>query len=162
MRRVLATLFLLLLIGTGGWLVAKTSRSEALTPGDRLPAITAVAPTGELAVRTGPRGAVVILFHSRCGHCHAQLDRMAENVTLLQRPVYLLTPEDTLPAADIRGRWSKLTAHPDVRWATVDPDVFLRDFGTLVTPAIFVFGPDGRLVRKFRGETKLSAITDSQ
>lgn len=159
MRRVLATLFVLLLIGTGGWLVAKTSRSDALTPGDRLPAITAAAPAGELAVRTGPHGAVVILFHSRCGHCHAQLDRMAAHAASLSGPIYLLTSEDSLPTADMNGRWSRLTAHPDVQWATVDPDLFLREFGTLVTPAVFVFGPDGRLVRKFRGEVKLELLS---
>lgn len=162
MRRVLAIAFILLLVGTGGWLVAKTGQSITLAPGDSLPDLRVTTTTRNLQVQVGPRGALIILFHSRCDHCHAQLDRMAENTASLQGPIYLLTPEDMLPVADIAGRWNKLTARPDVRWATVEPDVFLRDFGTLVTPAIFVFGPDGSLLRKFRGETKLSAITSNR
>jgi hypothetical protein len=161
MRRVMAGVFLLAVLATGGWVAAQAMRPEVLPVSASIPPIqyhpAGGAPRRLQAAERIPT--MVILFHSQCGHCHQELDLLNRDLAALG-PVklVLLTGEDTLPTRAIHARWRNLAAAPNVEWGTVRREDFSRGFGVLSTPAIFAFGPDGRLRRKVVGEAKLEFL----
>ena len=46
----------------------------------------------------------------------------------------------------------------DIRFAKINPDEAYKVFESLVVPQIFIYGADGRLIRIFKGETKIDTI----
>jgi hypothetical protein len=163
MRRVLAAVFLLVILGTGAALAARSTRPSPLLAGGAMPALSYRDAMGrQQALAATPAGTVVMLFHSRCTHCHAQLDRLDRELPRLGATrLVLLTTEDSVSGAEITRRWPRLASAPTVTWGSVEAATFQERFGTLVTPALFVFGPDGHLRAKFRGETKLELLVPS-
>lgn len=157
MRRVVAGVFLLAVLATGGWVAGQALRPEVLPVASPVPSLEyrpAGAAPRQLAAADGTP-TVVMLFHSQCGHCHAELDALERDPGALgPARIVLLTQEDTLPATLIHARWPRLAAAPRVEWGTVRAAEFKRDFGVLATPAFFLFGTDGRLRRKVMGEAR--------
>src|SRR4051812_49033906 len=100
MRRVMAGMFLLVVLGTGGWVAAQAMRPETLPVSAPIPATT-YRPWGGAPQPLRAAGRVptmVVLFHSQCSHCHEELDLLDRDLAALG-PVrlVLLTGEDTLP-----------------------------------------------------------------
>lgn len=159
-RRFAALLFLAVIVTAGAWLTRKVLAPGPIAEGDRVPAISyrAADGTGTPLAVDGERGTVVMLFHSQCGHCHTQLDELDRDLgTLDGIRLVLLTTEDTVPATEAARRWPRLRA--GATWGTVGAEAFRERFGTLGTPALFVFRTDGTLAKRFIGETKTGAIT---
>lgn len=112
------------------------------------------AGTDSLAVpAAGPL--VVIFFHSECVYCLAEFDELDAGLDELGGAVVvLLTAEDSLPGQLAADRWPRLIEAPHVRWARVDANAFGSHFGTLLTPANYVFNARGTLVWKSVGKPR--------
>lgn len=160
MRRAVAGLFLLLILCTGGWLVAQVLRPEALATGGAMPSLTYQASGAAATLRpSATTPTAVLLFHSKCSHCHYQLDQLDRELEKLgDARLYLFTTEDSLPAGEMRTRWKRLAAAPNVVWGTVRAADFEREFGVLSTPVTFAFGPEGRLLERIIGEARVDYL----
>lgn len=158
MRKFAAVVFLVLIASLGAAMAMQANRPDPLPVGGALPDVS--YRDGRQAHAVGERGraAVVMLFHSRCGHCHAQLDAMERAALRGDATTYLLTSEDSVATGMIARRWPHLAASPHVRWGSVDAHEFQARFGTLVTPAVFVFDAHHKLVRKYRGEVRTDLL----
>lgn len=164
LRRVTAAAFAVLLLATAGWVVAQVLRAPApIADGGALPALAYRSPGGDGVLAPAPgTPQMVMLFHSRCGHCHYQLGLLDRELDRLSGArLFLVTTEDSLPSREIRERWPRLADAPNVTWATVDAGAWKREFGVTSTPATFVFGRDGRLRRTIRGEAKIDFLLES-
>jgi len=155
-RRILAFgVVAAFLVGTG-WFTARALRPDPLPVGSPLPAllIRTGAGTDSLAVpAAGPL--VVIFFHSECVYCLAEFDELDAGLDELGGAVVvLLTAEDSLPGQLAADRWPRLVEAPHVRWARVDANAFGSHFGTLLTPANYVFNARGTLVWKSVGKPR--------
>lgn len=165
MRRAIAGLFVVLILCTAGWLFAQVlRRPQALSTGDTIPTLSYHAPSRPAAAlrADGAAPTLVMLFHSKCGHCHFQLDQMNAAVDrFADARVFLFTTEDSLPTREVQERWGRLYGASNVTWGTVAADDFQKDFGVLATPAIFTFDPQGKLLRKIQGEAKVDFLVEA-
>ena len=160
LRRVCAALFLTVVLGAAGWLGAQVMRPGALAVGAAMPTLRYTGATGSQPLAAAPEGrTVVVLYNSKCGHCHYELgvlDRNAAGIAGVH--LVLVTTEDSVARAEVRREWPHLAASPNVAWGTVSRDEFLRAYGTLATPTFFVFEPNGTLHARIVGETRLENL----
>ncbi len=103
---------------------------------------------------------LVILFNSTCGHCANEFDELEAHADRLQNTrLYLFTTEHALNAQWM-SRWPRLRGSDQVTWGVIQPAKRDRYFGVSVTPALFLYDRDGRLLQSWRGETKHEVLLD--
>ena len=160
--RIVAVAPLAMLVALGVWigLAGVSARSPLDAPS--LPTITFNGDHGPEALRSDPsRQTLVILFRSDCRHCVNEFDEIEPHVDrLADKQLYLLTTEDSLDLMAIRSRWPRLAAAGNVTWGSIERKAVVRYFGVKVTPSLLLYDRHGRLLRKWRGETKLQALLD--
>lgn len=160
-RRVVAfAVVAAFLVGTG-WITVRALRPEPLPIGGPLPALPILTDSG-VETLTAPAGGplLVIFFHSECSYCLAEFDELEARLDELgQAVVVLLTAEDSLPGRLASERWPRLAEASRIRWARVDADAFGSRFGTLLTPANYVFDARGTLVWKSVGKPRWERLT---
>lgn len=162
-RRILSILFVAGCTAAGGWAVPRIVGPDPIAPGDAIPAIRYTDDAGHAATLAADarHPTAVVLFHSRCGHCHYQLDALAWEVERLAGArLYLLTTEASLPTDSIARRWAGLDRAANVRWGRVEADEFRAAFGGLSTPATFLFDRRGRFLRAFVGEVRVPVVAE--
>lgn len=158
-KRILSGVFLALFLALTGWIFYQGTRPPVLSVGSPHPGLSIGTSDGarRLADITGPF--TLIYFHSGCAYCRHEFDALEDGFDdTWRRHLVLVTGEDSLPDTTIRQRWPTLARSGHVIWATADRREFKSRFGTLVTPAIFVFDGSGTLRKKFVGETKIEAL----
>lgn len=135
------------------WLLDRAARPDPLPVGSTLPALGFQAVDGATVLAAGERDrTIVVWFHTRCPHCVDELDALERDLGLFEDArLHLLTSEDSLFSTPLRARWPSLAASPAVVWGVVDAERFRTAFGTTITPALFVFGPQGTLIDKYVG-----------
>ena len=102
---------------------------------------------------------LVMLFHSKCSHCHDQMDDLADHLDAFGSvDLVFLTTEDTLPMQEMAGRWPCLATATNAMWGTVSAEDFDRDFGSRVTPGIYLFDSAGVLRHKTIGTVETSLL----
>jgi len=47
---------------------------------------------------------------------------------------------------------------PNFHFTKINPEDVFENFGSLSVPNIFIYGADGKLIKEFKGETKMEAI----
>ena len=144
-----------------GWLAVQASRSGPLPEGSPLPSLQYLdSRAGSHLVQATPdRRTAIVLFNSQCGHCLYEIDAFNRRLAEVQDArIYFLTTETRLPTPVLAARWPALTESSAVSWGTVHAGAFREGLRTLVTPAVFVFDGQGRLLTQFRGETKFDLL----
>ena len=162
MKKSVAFVFLAAVVLAGSWVVAAASRREVLPLGSAAPSFAFATAEGRATFHPSPRGrTLLILFHSKCTHCTYEFDTLEPQLDRLAgTELLMLTTEDSLNMAAIERRWPRLARSEQVTWGTVDRDVFAYHFGTVMTPALFLFDATGKLVGKWLGETKLELLLE--
>ena len=156
MKKSVASVFLAAVVLVGSWVVAAASRREVLPLGSAAPSFVFATVQGRATFRPSPHRTLLILFHSRCAHCNYEFDALEPHLDRLAgTELFLLTTEDSLNMAAIERRWPRLARSEHVTWGTADRAIFAHHFGTVMTPALFLFDATGRLAGKWLGETKL-------
>jgi hypothetical protein len=154
LRIVPAALFLSLFAGATVWLFAQAFQPEQLPVGAPMPELSFRTVAGEDVLRPdGKLHSIVVWFHSECVYCRSELDRIERELGRFgSTRLFLLSTEEALFRGGIHEEWPELTRSGNVTWGILGRRDFRDAFGTAVTPALFLFGPDGTLIKKFRGE----------
>ncbi len=161
MKKSVAFVFLAAVVLVGSWVVAAASRREVLPLGSAAPSFAFATVQGRATFRPSPHRTLLILFHSRCAHCNYEFDALEPHLDRLAgTELFLLTTEDSLNMAVIERRWPRLARSEHVTWGTADREIFAHHFGTVMTPALFLFDATGRLAGKWLGETKLEVLLE--
>ena len=159
-RRITATAGLAAAVAAIAWVVGLAARSTPLSNAARLPQLAYRDATGAHRISAVPgERTLIMVFHSKCGHCAYQLTAFNRRVAELSGArVYLLTTEHVLPVAELERQWPALSHAPSVTWGQVSSDDVKAQLRTLATPAFFVFDERGRLIARYVGETKLDLL----
>lgn len=159
-RKATAALLLVIVAGGLAWLAAQAGRSGPLADSALLPLLHYRNAGGAHLVRSeSHRRTAIVLFNSQCSHCLYELDAFNRRLAEVDGArIYLLTTETSLPTDTVLRRWPSLMHSAAVSWGTVRADEFREGLRTLVTPAVFVFDEQGRLLNQFRGETKFDLL----
>lgn len=123
---------------------------------DGIPAFT--AHRAERLLLTGPSPTVVVYFNPDCEHCQYQAGQLARHPALLRKTRVWLLSTEPLPALQTFARRYRLDSLPAVTVARIEPRVAFDSLGFRAVPHLLVYGPDGRLKKEFRGETRWEAV----
>jgi len=101
---------------------------------------------------------VLVFFNSECILCQNEALEISRNLPLLSNTTILLIssePIDTIKAfAELYG----LRNQPSVTFAKINSKDVFGTFGSVSIPHIFIYGKDRKLIKEFKGETKVEAI----
>jgi len=102
---------------------------------------------------------VLVWFNTGCEHCQYEAQEFRKNPGSYGRTQILLVSGE--PLSDIRkfGKTYGVDTLQYLKLMHCDFQAFFNTFGTTSVPSIFIYSPDGRLLKQYNGETKLEAIT---
>lgn len=101
---------------------------------------------------------ILIYFDSSCEHCRYELAEISRNKSSLDKVEVILISTENITT--IKGVGTDFNIHdaPHFHLAKVNRDDLFENYGSLSTPHIFVYGADRKLIKEFKGETKIEAI----
>jgi hypothetical protein len=144
-------------------LVSNSIQEEILIQGSNLPKITFEGTMGKSMIEHElKRKIIIIWFHPDCEHCNYQMRVINDHLDEFKMcKFYFFTDDKSFPAYHHLGRWENLTTNKYVQFGIIDRSKFCSFFGPVVNPSIYIFGVDGRLMKKFYGEVKLKKLLET-
>lgn len=105
---------------------------------------------------------VVIYFSPACEHCQYEATEISRHADRFERAnTLLITPESSVDKVEAFALTYHLNEVDNLSILLDKDKQFIRHFGTAVFPAVFIYGPDRKLVKYYKGEIKIEAILDN-
>ena len=144
-----------LIISAFFWLEGE--KREILNIGHTIPAMKYLTRDGlRILAADSSRLLVVVYFNRKCEHCVYQLDLLDKNINLFADKKFIfLTSELKFLAEGSERQWGQLSIQQNCSFGVVYSNEFLKAFGTITTPSIYIFKNQGILLFKFNGEIKI-------
>ncbi len=100
----------------------------------------------------------LIHFNSGCEHCQYELKEInREQKAFINARVILMSSEDIAIIKKTSIDFGLASIH-NIHFVKINPEHVFDTFGPLSLPHIFIYGKDRKLVKEFKGETKVEAI----
>lgn len=102
---------------------------------------------------------VLIYFNSGCEHCQYEAKSIAENLTLFKNSTVLwFSSENITQIKDFANKY-QLANQNQIIFLKANAQDLSKDFGSLSPPSVWIYDKDRSLIKFFKGETKIEAIT---
>lgn len=100
----------------------------------------------------------IVFFNSDCEHCQAEARLLADNFeAFIGTEVYFLSNESLENIRAFKEKYLKGQHRFHV--GTIDPKVSSGVFGVHTFPYVMIYGKDNKLLKNFKGQVKLEALT---
>lgn len=101
---------------------------------------------------------VLLWFNTGCEHCQYEAQEFGRNSGSFSHTQILMVSGESL--SDIRkfGKTYGVDTLGYLKLMNCDYQVFFNTFGTTSVPSLFIYSPEGKLLKQYHGETKLEAI----
>jgi len=102
---------------------------------------------------------VLVWFNTDCEHCQYEVQEFGKNPVSFSHTQILMVSGESL--SDIRkfGKTYGVDTLGYLKLMNCDYQVFFNTFGTTSVPSLFIYSPEGKLLKQYNGETKFEAIT---
>jgi peroxiredoxin len=110
------------------------------------------------SARNLPPKSVLILYFPDCDHCQREATEISNHLEAFKN--YQVWFISTASYADIQ-RFSiqyKLMGHHNIHFVRTETQDVLSNFGGIPTPSVFIYSVEKRLVKAYKGETKIEEI----
>lgn len=112
------------------------------------------------STRDLPASSILILFNTDCDHCQREAKSIQENLSAFQNYTLQFIAAETPEMIQKFAQDYGLANQPNVRFGQAEGvDVYLN-FGSIPTPAIYIYSKERKLVKSFLGETPIEQIID--
>ncbi len=101
---------------------------------------------------------LLIYFNSECEHCQYELAELKKNLPAFSEATILLMSSENISAIRKAAQNIGLEGSPSLEFIKINQSDLYENFGSLSTPHIFIYGKDRKLIKEFKGETKMDAI----
>lgn len=152
------------LLAVAGWMAVQTAsrlktKQQTTERRQRLAVIPVHCETGWIKLNpSSPTPTVVMYFHPECDHCQYEAAQLGNYPELLGRARIWLVSTEPDSALRAFARRYRLNGLPGVAVGRIEPRFAFDSLGFRAVPHLLVYGPDGRLKKEFRGETRWEAI----
>ncbi|MEM6736954.1 MAG: redoxin domain-containing protein [Bacteroidota bacterium] len=104
----------------------------------------------------------VILFSTQCDFCEYEMKEIIDNISDFPAncKILLLSSENIVDLRLFHDKY-KIYDYEILSVYQLSNEQISKKFGTVSTPAIFVYDQNGALVRQFTGETKAAVLIDN-
>jgi len=99
---------------------------------------------------------VLVLFNSTCEHCQYELGQIKENIANFNEVELVFLSSESI--ATIKQVAEGFDSVSNLNFVKINPEDVYENFGTVRFPTIFIYNTTGKLVKEFKGETKIEAI----
>ncbi|MFT7036222.1 MAG: thioredoxin-related protein [Parvicella sp.] len=102
---------------------------------------------------------ILVYFNSECDYCQSEARDLKENIQGLKNTELLMVSAETSESI----KQFKVDFQLDVdniHFARVDAGDIFDTFGSVSVPALFVYDKEGKLVKMFKGKTKISVVLE--
>jgi len=138
-----------------------TPMSETVVPPqpNELPDLPLTIANGEVqSARELPGNSILIIYFPDCDHCQREAQAISSNLmAFASRPLWFITSASQ-PEIDKFADTYRLAGHTNIHFARTDMRDVVRNFGSIPTPSVYLYSPDKRLVKAFKGETPIDEI----
>lgn len=170
MRKLFKYLILVLLLIVGGWLLTRTyqsyqSKKEATERVQTLQHVCFESLTGgQIFVDEfdTQKPTVIIYFNPECEHCQYEASEIGKQAGQFEKAnMILVTPDDSTKRVEAFATKYHIWEVDNLVVLLDHKNNFKTHFGTAVIPSIFIYGADKKLLKMYKGETKMEAIIGS-
>lgn len=109
---------------------------------------------------TSARLILLVFFNSECEHCQYELSELKKNLSAFNAVSILLMSSENISTIKEAAQKFELAASPNTEFIKINRDDVFENFGSLSVPHLFLYGADRKLIKEFRGETKIEAILE--
>lgn len=144
------------------WNCDHASKKSTETPKqeiNELPYLDYKTLSGESSsTRNLPGASILILFNTDCDHCQREAKEIAEKSEAFKNYELLFIAADSVHHIENFAKTYNLTNKPNIKFGQAEfQDVFMN-FGSIPTPAIYVYSRERKFVKSFLGETPVEEL----
>lgn len=167
MRKTLRYLIWALLLVVGGWLLMRTYQSyhlkrEVAESIQTLPkACFESLNGGHICVDEfdNRKPTVIIYFHPECEHCQYEASEIGKNAQQFEKAnMIMITPDDSIKRLEEFASNYHLWEVDNLAILIDRKREFKKRFGSAVSPSVFIYDADRKLLKMYKGEVKIEAI----
>jgi thiol-disulfide isomerase/thioredoxin len=112
----------------------------------------------QTTTRSMPGNSILILFNSDCDHCQREAGEISAKEGFFKNHELFFIASDSVHLIENFARTYKLADKPNVHFGRADyMDVYMN-FGSIPTPAIYIYSKERKLVKSFLGETPVEEL----
>ncbi|GAA4432715.1 hypothetical protein GCM10023188_21390 [Pontibacter saemangeumensis] len=139
--------------------VASAPGAPVATPSSDLPMLPLTTLDGtKLMVNELEGSTVLVLFQPDCDHCQREAAQIREHIEAFQDYKIYFVSDAGIPQLSQFAETYKLADQRNVYFAQTSINEILNQVGPIEAPSLFVYSPEGRLVKSFIGETPIEEI----
>jgi hypothetical protein len=101
---------------------------------------------------------VVMLFNTACEHCHYEVTEIKKSISSFQRTSILMISSEPIKTIKAFAKEYGLDSEATITFAKINRDDVFETFGSVSIPHILIYDKDRKLIKEFKGETKIEAI----
>jgi peroxiredoxin len=101
---------------------------------------------------------VLILFFADCDHCQREAEEVQKNLDLFKDKTIQFISAEEIPVIQKFAADYGLNNEPNVKFGRAESVDVYMNFGSIPTPAIYVYSDNKRLIKSFKGETPIAEI----
>ncbi|MFT7156745.1 MAG: thioredoxin-related protein [Parvicella sp.] len=113
----------------------------------------------DLALIKNDAPLVLIYFNSECDYCQSEARDIKENIKELKNTELLMVSAETSESIK-QFKVDFQLDEDNIHFARVDEGDVFDTFGSVSVPALFVYDKEGKLVKSFKGKTKISVVLE--
>lgn len=101
---------------------------------------------------------VLIYFNSECQFCQYEAKEIKNNILDFKDVNLLMISTEPLSKISAFAKDHDLINIPQIQFLQINEEDVYETFGGISVPSIFIYGPDQKLIKQYRGETKMEAV----
>lgn len=164
MKTTLRTLIIVIVTCLFGYLAygiykKKMTKREILSKVTSFPAVRFISLNGKMVTEKQMAGKPLwlIFFHSDCEYCHMEAENIRKAGTPDNIKIWMVSsePQDTLSAFARRYDLDNLSY---LQFLNDKYHADYQTFGVTASPASFLYGSDGALIKQYKGVVKIETV----
>ena len=170
MRKLIKYLIIIILLAAGGWLGTRTYQRYK-TKKESEQRVQTLQHVGIESLAGGKvyldefdrqKPTAIIYFNPGCEHCQYEASEIGHRAEQFEKAnTILVTPELSVEKVKAFAQNYHLDEVDNLAILLDKDKLFIRYFGTSVFPSVFIYSPDQKLVKSYKGEVKIEAIIES-
>lgn len=101
----------------------------------------------------------LIFFNSACEHCQYEAKEIKNHIHAFANSTLVFISTESLPEIKAFALAYGLDAYQNISFTKINSEHAINAFGALSIPHVFIYGPDKKLRKEFKGEIKAETIS---
>lgn len=118
----------------------------------------ALADGNQVDVKALSHKMVLVLFQPDCDHCQREAKEIHDHLGAFKDYQVYFISSHPMQVINQFSKDYQLDNKPNVHFAFTTVDNVLNNFGPISAPSLYIYSEQGKLVKKFNGETDIQEI----